>query len=171
MAVINSRAKDCGEHFRKLLFCPSSSYVAWEVLFLHLQFSSCSMNPVKWSISWGTITCILKLEYNLCTCHLKISLDFWELVSFECYLFVLSNTLYYKQTSKFTLFDLYSKYCLKRLKNVQHFMYCIAELVKAVMLLSCTENHFPYIQLLILYNKYKALKNTCWYFWVSVTAG
>lgn len=39
-------------------------------------------------------------------------------------------------------------------------MYCIAELVKAVMLLSCTENHFPYIQLLILYNKYKALKNT-----------
>ncbi|KAJ7416952.1 Choline kinase alpha [Willisornis vidua] len=31
MALRTSRAKDCGEHFRKL-FCPSSPYVAWEVL-------------------------------------------------------------------------------------------------------------------------------------------
>lgn len=53
---------------------------------------------------------------------------------------------------------------------MQHFMYCIAELVKAVMLLSCTENHFPYIQLLILYNKYKALKNTVVDILESVTA-
>lgn len=126
---------------------------------MHLQFSSCSRNPVKWSILWGTITCILKLEYNLCTCHLKISFDFWELVYFECYLFVLSNTLYYKQTSKFTLFDLYSKYCLKQLKKCAAFHVLYSRTCKSCHY-SCTENHFPYIQLLILYNKYKALKNT-----------
>lgn len=128
VAVRNSRAKDCGEHFRKSLFCPSNAYVAWEVLFLCLPFPSCSSNAVKWGVSWGTITCILKLEYNLCTCHPKISLDFWELVYFERYLLCfLTHCIINNKLLSLPFFHLYSKYCSKQLKkNVQHFMYCIA---------------------------------------------